>query len=116
MNDEKEIAEAHNVLTDLHVGPGTLPERIELFRQRVSRNAVTSNVMYAALHVIQALNPLKSDKDSFLYEIVEFALGETKELPRPSDYGLDMEDIPDMKMFFDEDYRIELPYWGTDKE
>jgi hypothetical protein len=115
MSNEKEISEAHGFLTDLNVKPGTLVERIEFFRQRASNCAIRCNTMRTALDVIRSFNHLRDDKDAFLLEIVKFALGETDELPRPSDYGMEMEDIPDMLAFFDEDMRIvPVPKWGED--
>jgi hypothetical protein len=43
----------------------------------------------AALRIHMLFNPITSDKDSYLWRVAEYALGEDDEFPNPSDYGLD---------------------------
>jgi hypothetical protein len=44
--------------------------------------------MTEALEIIKEFNNLKNDKDAYLFNLVEYALGETDEKPDPVNFGL----------------------------
>lgn len=45
-----------------------------------------SNALFA-LAILKQYNRLSNDRDAYLYEIIEYGLGERNTLPNKSDYG-----------------------------
>ena len=44
--------------------------------------------MTNALEIIQEFNNLRNDTDAYLHSVIEYALGDIDEEPKPEDYGL----------------------------
>lgn len=45
-----------------------------------------------ALKEYQKFNGQKNDRDAYLFQLGEWAMGETKERPKPEDFGIEVSD------------------------
>lgn len=57
---------------------------------RIAYSAMVQELLIArsSLKIIKQYNPLRSDRDAFLYAVAEYGLCEELASPNPEDYGL----------------------------
>ena len=65
-------------------------------RAELAQKDAALDAARVGLKIQQLLNPVITDKDSYLWGVAEYALGNDSECPDPSNYGLDDERLGEL--------------------